>query len=787
MRQTLSTRQPPRFHQRFFLVPIALAWIILALGISSRFYRVSRKTAGVFALPLDDAYIYLRYGERLFTSGPYKYSKNDPISSGSTSLVYPWIPGFLHLLGVPSHLLPEYVFWISALFLGLLAFLAFLLVQTLVEPEADPHPHPLFRIPLPGWMDRVSGRLRMIRGLLPERIPWVGYLAGMVAGLSVLSSPFLLWGILIGMEGGIYSCVLLSILLLWVYSLRPTKTDSEPFSSVVPGQGPFQRALLLLLVGICPLCRPEGFIVSLSISLLALFRAPTGKRLKACLVWGLVLLPFMGSLVVHRILIGEFAPNTAVAKSVLHEPSSDVYRMISMIWNNAKELFRRMIGESRAARPIFNWTALTVGLALLGLARGLWMLLGRLLDSFFSFIRKKMEKQASKNAPTKRHEGSVLPMGLGLLAWAGICAAVGLLVNRVFYFDNNRYALGLILTTLLLAVVTFGQICARFGMSWVLLVAAVVVFRSGEKPIRNIEEEYGKGARDTALFQIETARYIRKHLPKNARIGVNDAGAIPFYSRRPVMDIVGLVTNGFARPFRNGNGSLYEALENLPKKRRPGYFAIFPRYLTGTGLLGRLLFRPRRRRTAGAGSNVNVLYEARWEVAGSGHALPHQIGKGGSSRKVVDRVDVADIKSELDHSYTLPRPDLKWHAWRMHYSVVRHEALTVTGPLPKGSVVTDGGRPVVRSERMRIRTCGHDRCVWASRVSAFRSCRLSILLNGRKIGAVQLPPQNRFAVVSLDLPGTKGERSLLEIRVEKPDLRRPSYAAYQHWIAAIAP
>ena len=65
------------------------------------------------------------------------------------------------------------------------------------------------------------------------------------------------------------------------------------------------------------------------------------------------------------------------------------------------------------------------------------------------------------------------------------------------------------------------------------------------------------------------------HTPPDAVVGVNDVGAVAWFSGRRVVDLVGLTTPGLARPALEGSGAMYEALAHLPADRRPTYFSIF--------------------------------------------------------------------------------------------------------------------------------------------------------------------------------------------------------------------
>src|SRR5205823_2033024 len=66
--------------------PLVLLVLLLSTGFGAASLYYNR---GVFLLPLDDSYIYLRYADRLVAGEPLRYSAGDRPSTGATSLLYP--------------------------------------------------------------------------------------------------------------------------------------------------------------------------------------------------------------------------------------------------------------------------------------------------------------------------------------------------------------------------------------------------------------------------------------------------------------------------------------------------------------------------------------------------------------------------------------------------------------------------------------------------------------------------------------------------------------------------
>ena len=103
-----------------------------------------------------------------------------------------------------------------------------------------------------------------------------------------------------------------------------------------------------------------------------------------------------------------------------------------------------------------------------------------------------------------------------------------------------------------------------------------------------------------------------------ARIGVNDAGAIAFFSARQTFDVVGLTTAGEARYWSAGPGSRFEHYEHLTRAALPTHFIVYPEWFAIPSLLGDRLTE---RRVDGAtilGGATMAAYIADYSSLGSG-------------------------------------------------------------------------------------------------------------------------------------------------------------------------
>lgn len=150
--------------------------------------------------------------------------------------------------------------------------------------------------------------------------------------------------------------------------------------------------------------------------------------------------------------------------------------------------------------------------------------------------------------------------------------------------------------------------------------------------------------------QVSLGQWAKDALPKQARIGLNDTGAITYFSGRSTFDVVGLTTANEARYWAAGPGSRLEHYERLGASRLPTHFIVYPEWFAIDALLGEVLTE---RDVPGAtilGGQRMVAYAADYRLLGSGDAPSLS---DASSFTVLDRLDVADLESEESHHYLL--------------------------------------------------------------------------------------------------------------------------------------
>jgi hypothetical protein len=183
--------------------------------------------------------------------------------------------------------------------------------------------------------------------------------------------------------------------------------------------------------------------------------------------------------------------------------------------------------------------------------------------------------------------------------------------------------------------------------------AAPALFALAAIPAGQWVREYGRNTRDIYFQQTQAAYWIRENTPPDAVIGLHDAGAIPYYGRRRIYDVAGLVTQQSVESWNEGTASSWERIERLPEGDRPTLYAMYPSAVFLGPQIG--FVKPGMSWDIGIATisayREMFMYEPDNTLLGSGDE-PGELPAGATSWRVIDRVDVADIQSEKEHDYT---------------------------------------------------------------------------------------------------------------------------------------
>jgi len=436
---------------------------------------------------------------------------------------------------------------------------------------------------------------------------------------------------------------------------------------------------LLLLAFLAPAMRPEGALGSALIASALLFGGG-GKRAYAALALASPLVPSL----VYVWFTGHATQTTTLVKWLPFSPYLTFDSLVATVFGNVQLFWSTLLDGkwwSAAYVPehskFVTWLALPA-LVFAGQARGRsargWLLvvlgLGILLPTTYdSFLWNRLRYLWPFAAPWL----------IGLLALADQMADFAALLWR--RLSAARYL-----------------ISAGFGVA----LLSKFPFALGD---------LAESARAISAQHVELGEWAADALPEGARIGVNDTGAIAYFSRRPVFDIVGLTTTGEARYWTAGAGSRFEHYEHLSKDVLPTIFIVYPAWFALPDLLGPCLTE----RTVHAtilGGETMVACRADYSRLGSGER-PSLLEFWSLTPR--DTLDVSDLDSEAAHGYALL------------------PALQTDNVLLSNGVVSDAGRRHRTREAFRLDVASGGRLV--TRLGADQPLTVRLSIGGRVISS----------------------------------------------------
>ncbi|WP_437336201.1 hypothetical protein [Sorangium sp. So ce394] len=690
--------------------------------------------AGRPALPLDDAFIHMQYARRLAEGGFFSFVAGEGYSTGATSLLWPVLLAPFYALGLRDLSL-VYAIWA----LGLV-FHAALAVET----------------------------ARLAR-------PLAGPAAAAGAGAMCAGFAAFAWFAWSGMETVAFAWILTRTARLAAGLLEPAKAEAEaaedvgepampagsgatlagfaapPSGSDAPLAGsdatPTASALLpsasaerppaavaraLALAGFtAPLLRPEGALTSLIAALaLAVWAArpappsplpasppPTpsapprrGSAIPRLLDRRLlVLAPLLGPLVVpalNQLLAGHPTSSTTTVKWLLGNPNYDGPALRDALLQNIRLLVTDVLdGGQWTAVFLPEGSAVVIALGAVALA------------------------VAAHRRGRPAHAAIVAALALGALL---PCTYLSFLWNRVRYVWPFAPA-WLVMAACLARELGDAAQRVRRSLHYVTPLIAGAFAGALAARLPWAIHDLANSARAIDRQQVWLGRWAAQHLPEDARIGVNDTGALAYFSGRRTFDVVGLTTEGEARYWVAGAGSRFEHYEKLPPERRPTHFIVYPHWMACAPVLGRELVDATVEDQAILGGTTMIAYEARWDLLGSG-ALPVRSAPG---ERILDEVDVSDLESEAAHGYALePLADQR----NVAVALAAPES-DAPGEVDRARAeIADGGRYYRAADRFVVHVAAPPaEARLVMRVASDDGAELAISVAGEEAGTVEVP------------------------------------------------
>lgn len=443
--------------------------------------------------------------------------------------------------------------------------------------------------------------LASTRGLLDVRTRWTALAA-------VLSCGGFAWAAGSGM----------AVIPLGLLLLRTARRCAEWFeapAAVVGYPSTARRGELVALAFAGPLVRPEGALATLLVAVTLFGRPGTMRRWPAMGVLTAIGLPPL----INLTFTGEAASTTLEAKWLFARPYPT--EIPERILEHLELLFGVLLsGEEWARYLVPDGPAIIAWLAIPAL-----LMLG---------VRTRRLPRATLLAL----------VGLGILIPA---------TYHSFLWNRLRY-LWPFASVWLVGAVALGDLAALLGSRWwpplrrMGFLWGLVVVYACLRTLPESIEDLAESSDAIRRQQVALGKWASRELPRGSVIGVNDAGAIAYFSGHKTFDLVGLTTLGEARYWSSGAGSRFEHYEELGAAALPDYLIVYPGWWQMPELLGERLAQ-RRVNASILGGTTMVAHEADYSLLGSATRPQWSMGAG----TLLDELDVAHLDQEESHGYQL--------------------------------------------------------------------------------------------------------------------------------------
>jgi hypothetical protein len=547
--------------------------------------------------------------------------------------------------------------------------------------------------------------------------PLVGRAAAVGAGAMCLLFGAFAWFAWSGME---------TIALAWAM-VRTARVSSDYVEKHALERTSRAATGVAAMGALCPLVRPEGGLMA-GVAALALTVFPAsvlasrGRLVRALGGRLFALVPALGVCLppaVSFLLTGHARSNTAVVKWAVGNP----YYPGDRLWDYVSGTAKMLVTELLSGGP---FTAVFVP------EHTHWFLAAGLVC--LPILAHKERRYARALA--------VLALALGTLI---PCTFLTILWNRVRYiwpFSPGWFVLLACLAGAAQAAVT------RWRREWDFVAALVAGLFAGafSSKLPWAIKDLANSARAIDAQQVKLGMWAAENLPHDALIGVNDTGAIAYFSERRTFDVVGLTTEGEARYWVAGPGSRYEHYERMAQSALPTHFIVYPQWMACSPILGEDLFEATVTNQSILGGATKVVYQADWSVLGRG-SLP----SAAPASLLVDEVDVADLESESGHRYALA-------------GAVENKNLVVSTWDEGGREVADGARTDRRVDVFRVDLPEGAPVRMIARLGAASAVLLDVSVEGTAVGTIEVPDAG-WSEASLSLPpGVTGRAKRVEVR-----------------------
>ena len=653
----------------------------------------------VLAPPLDDTFIHFQYAKQLARGHFFEYQDGEGVSTGATSFLYP-------VLLAP--------FWLAGL-RGLRLIWAAHLLNLL------------------GLALAATSVLLGLRRLGTDRR------VALAGSLLVVFNGWLAWGVASGMAIGVTAGLLGWTLLEAVRFLQ--------------GRGAKRLGAAVALLS---MARPEGLVISWClVAGLVAARAlslwpPRGqiRGLGSRLNWAWIALksglhhvgaPMWLGLVaglVPTLLLAALSGHLTTNGMLVKAHAAHDMSWVRYVWET---------GRTIAAVPgRLLWSPAPFGTALLCLG---------VVGAWAGLAWRAGARDEDVADPLVR------AWARGTL-WATVFAALGIVGFYGFLIEHvehhNRYYMPYVPFTVLLA--SYGlwdlgrRIAGRFARPFSLAALGVLLVM-GVGSVGEWARIYAKNCTDIARTYLPMARWMREHLPPDAKVAVHDAGALFYLSGRRCYDMLGLVTNEFRPPGgARVPGFIWETLERI----HPGYMVIYPNYLPRVARLPilRKLHGERLAEVTIAGGREKTAYEIQWDRILDANRTWSPSPRG--NFVLADSLDHVDRRSERHHGYALSRG---------HYRIPDSYRLAIFRR--QGKFLLDGARVHTGPESFRLSGIqpGRDG-LFVIRVAAAPAGPVLVSVNGTPVSDWVITPDPQTGEAHLRIPASALRTRRVRVRLD---------------------
>ena len=182
-------------------------------------------------------------------------------------------------------------------------------------------------------------------------------------------------------------------------------------------------------------------------------------------------------------------------------------------------------------------------------------------------------------------------------------------------FQEGRYAIQLIPMAFATAVLPFAALAAARegarGLAHLRRVLAAGLVVAALVSLWPAATRYGWAVQNIEAMQVHLGRWVAAHTPSDARLALNDVGAIAYLSRRRVIDVMGLITPAILPYRKEGEAGVLRYLE----RTCPDYVIVFPEWFPRLAAMTDRFTpveRVRLARNTVAGASEMVVYETEW-------------------------------------------------------------------------------------------------------------------------------------------------------------------------------